>query len=147
MAESKPGKRAIALNKLASQYQGIQSDVVLDAVSGIGLSIIDRLLPTILEDDDLDDPNSEEAVKKRLQLLRFLSFLPAFMRECRSAAAQKEDLRYIKDKANLVLAGAQRMADILTLAFKDTTYAEGVSEAINGAMTQIELEVKGEGKQ
>jgi hypothetical protein len=126
------GEQAKILNGLAQVYDGLQGDRSLQAIEGIALSLIRQLTQTYQQAPNKLDPD----------ILKLFALLPSFMREARSAASQREEMKFIKDKGALELAGAQRMADILLLAFKDTTYEDALKEAVHGAMLQIEQEAR-----
>lgn len=128
------GLQAEALNEAALSYDGIETDLSLQVVEGIGLTLVRHIMGLYSQHPD----------KMGNDALKLISVMPSFLREIRSAASQKEDLRYIRDRAELTLAGAQRMADILLLAFKDTSYEDALKEAVQGAMLQIETEVRGQ---
>ena len=128
------GEQAKILNGLAQVYDGLEGDRSLASIEGIALSLIRQLTQTYQQAPNKLDPD----------IIKLFSLLPGFMREARSAAASREEMKFIKDRAALELAGAQRMADILLLAFKDTSYEDALKEAVQGAMLQIEQEVKGQ---
>lgn len=127
------GEQAKLLNGLAQVYDGLEGDRSLATVEGIALALIRNLTQTYQQAPNKLDP----------QLLKLFALLPGFMREARSSAASREEMRYIKDRAALELAGAQRMADILVQTFDGTSFEDALKEAVQGAMMQVEQEVKG----
>lgn len=127
------GEQAKVLNGLAQVYDGLQGDRSLATVEGIALSLIRNLTQTYQQSPNKLDP----------QIIKLFALLPGFMREARSAAASREEMKYIKDRSALELAGAQRMGDILLLAFEGTSFEEALREAVQGAMMQVEQEAKG----
>ncbi len=127
------GEQAKVLNGLAQVYDGLEGDRSLITIEGIALSLIRQLTQTYQQAPNKLDPD----------ILKLFALLPGFMREARSAAASREEMKYIKDRSALELAGAQRMADILVQTFDGTSFEDALKEATQGAMMQVEQEVKG----
>ncbi|MGL5922186.1 hypothetical protein [Chroococcidiopsis sp.] len=128
------GAQAQMLNQLAEAYDGLEGDRSLQSVEGIALAMVRQLTSTYQQAPNKLDPD----------IIKLFALVPSLMREARSSAAQREQMKFISDRAALELAGAQRMVDILLLAFKDTSYEDALKEAVQGAMLQIEQEVKGQ---
>ncbi len=126
------GEQAKMLNGLAQVYDGLDGDRSLATIEGIALSLIRQLTQTYQQAPNKLDP----------QLLKLFALLPGFMREARSSAASREEMRHIKDKAALEIAGGQRMCDILVQTFEGTSFEDALREAIQGAMLQIEQEAR-----
>lgn len=127
------GEQAKMLNGLAQVFDGLDGDRSLATIEGIALSLIRQLTQTYQQAPNKLDP----------QLLKLFALLPGFMREARSSAASREEMRHIKDRAALERAGAQRLADILIQAFDGTSFEDALKEAVQGAMMQVEQETKG----
>lgn len=128
------GEQAKILNQLGTVYDGLEGDRSLQTIEGIALALIRQLAQTYQQAPNKLDPD----------ILKLFAMLPALMRECRSSASQREEMRFIKDRAALELAGAQRMADILIQTFEGTSYEDSLREAVTGAMMQVEQEAKGQ---
>lgn len=126
------GAQAQVLNQLAEVYDGLEGDRSLASVEGIALSLIRSITQIYQQSPNKLDP----------AILKLFALTPALMREARSSAAQREQLNFIRDRAELVLAGAQRGFDILVQTFEGTSFEDSLREAITGAMLQIEQESK-----
>lgn len=126
------GEQAQILNSLAQTYDGLEGLSSLQTVEGIALALIRQLAQTYQQAPNKLDPS----------VLKLFALLPGLMRECRSSAAQREEMRFIKDRAELTMAGAQRAFDILVQTFEGTSFEDSLREAITGAAIQIEQEAK-----
>lgn len=126
------GEQALMLNGLAQVYDGLEGDCSLQTVEGIAITLIRQITQIYQQAPNKLDPS----------ILRLFVLLPALMRECRSSAAQREQLRFITDRAALEIAGGQRVCDILVQTFEGTSFEDALREAIRGAMLQIEQEVR-----
>lgn len=126
------GEQAKILNGLAQVYDGLEGDRSLQTVEGIALSLIRQLTQTWQSAPNKLDPD----------ILKLFALLPPLMRECRSSAAQREQMQFIRDRAALEIAGAQRACDILLQTFQATAFEDSLREATRGAMSQIEQEAR-----
>ncbi|MUL39436.1 hypothetical protein [Gloeocapsopsis dulcis] len=126
------GEQAKILNGLAQVYDGLEGDRSLQTVEGIAITLIRQITQIYLQAPNKLDP----------AILKLFVLLPSLMRECRSSAAQREQLRFITDRAALEIAGGQRVCDILVQTFEGTSFEDALREAIRGAMLQIEQEAK-----
>jgi hypothetical protein len=126
------GQQAQILNQLGEVYDGLEGDRSLASVEGIALSLIRELTQLYRT-----APN-----KLDKDVIKLFALLPAFLREARSAASQREQLSFVRDRAELVLAGGQRVADLLVQTFEGTSFEDSLREAITGVMLQLERESK-----
>ncbi len=126
------GAQAQVLNQLAEVYDGLEGDRSLASIEGIALSLIRQLTQMWQASPNKLDPET----------LKLFAFLPSLMRAARSSAAQREQQKFIVDRAALELAGGQTMGDILIQTFEGTAFEDALREAVRGAMQQIEQETK-----
>lgn len=126
------GEQAQMLNGLAQVYDGLEGDRSLQTVEGIAITLIRHITQIYQQAPNKLDP----------AILKLFVLLPPLMREVRSSAAQREQLRFITDRAALEIAGGQRACDILVQTFEGTSFEDALREAIRGAMLQIEQEAK-----
>lgn len=125
------GAYAIEMKNAAAKYAGIDPLSTLSAVEGSAIQLAETIRQKIVI-SAVEEMNASEVGMMKL--------IPALMREARAAAADKQRLKYTKDRAALEMAGAQRLADILMRVFEDTPMEEPVKEAIDGGLAQVESE-------
>lgn len=127
------GTRAIAIKKAATEYAGIDPFSTLSAIEGSAIQLAQSIREVI------DLRGVDELTPSAVGVMKMI---PGLMREARGAAADKQKLRFTKDRAMLEVAGAQRLADILMRTFEDTPMEEPVREAVDGGIAQVEAEAE-----
>lgn len=123
------GQQAIAFNALASEYTGVEVGDALQKLLVINANLIDRFL-TIIQSLDSEAFRVENIV----------STIPALSREMRACASELNNLRYVKDRKELEVAGAYRAMQELKLTFADTPFEAALEEASRSVMLRIEGE-------
>lgn len=126
------GKEAERLRLLAQEFQGMDISMTKEWLLGKTNSLLVEL------HNKLDEGLLEEAAPEQL-----IAMTSNLTREMKSIADSIAKDRYIKDRTELELAGAHRLADILEITFKDTQMLAAVQSAIRSALEQIETEILG----
>lgn len=127
------GDQAIALNALMSPYAGIDPQ---DALS-MSLGVSTNLLCDLLRSVDASFVQSL-SVSKPESLLHALSVL---VKEQRVASGKLHELKQIRDRTQLELAGGYRLLEIVRNLAKDTPHESVILEFLDGGILQLESEI------
>lgn len=126
------GEQAKAINELARSSAGIDHRAVLEimltrttAMANSAFNQLEKLCEKgIIDGADLD---------------QLFKLIPALNRELRATSSQLGELNYIRDRAELELAGAYRMLEGLRQIFDDNpAILEPLKTAANSVLAEIE---------
>jgi hypothetical protein len=126
------GKEAELFRIAAQEFQGMDTALAKEWLMGKTAKLVMELHAK------LDEGLLEEAAPEQL-----IALTANLTRELKSITESIGKDRYIKDRSELELAGAHRLADILEMTFKDTQLQATIQSAIKGALEQIETEILG----
>lgn len=139
------GDKAKALNEIAINYRGIDVQDSLEFALGIAFEQLNRMqgLLNQFAEIKVKVENEEEVSEAELQLLKsgqsgFLMMVPTLLRELRSIAANINDYKFIRDKRELEMSGAEAVVQELLIVFKDMPIENAVQEACRGAIAKLE---------
>ncbi len=139
------GEKAKALNALAINYRGIDVYDSLEFALGIAFEQLNRLQDLLNQFAEIKAKfeNGEDVSEAELQLLKsgqsgFLMMVPTLLRELRSIAANINDYKFIRDKRELEMAGAEAVVQELLIVFKDMPIENAIQEACRGAIAKLE---------
>ena len=139
------GEKAKALNALAINYRGIDVYDSLEFALGIAFEQLNRMQELLNQFAEIKARfDKHEAVSdEELQLLKsgqsgFLMMVPTLLRELRSIAANINDYKFIRDKRELEMAGAEAVVQELLIVFKDMPVENAVEAACRGAIAKLE---------
>ena len=128
-SKQKVGSEALSYNKDLEKYQG--ADLSLGLARKVGATmgrLLDKGVEQLEQTDWSKIPPSE-----------ILKFIPAAAREQNNTLKIVSEFQQIKDKKDLVFAGAYRMQQEILDTFKDNPLIyEAVQEAARAAMLVIE---------
>lgn len=128
-SKQKVGSEALSYNKDLEKYQG--ADLSLGLARKVGATmgrLLDKGIDQLEQTDWSKIPPSE-----------ILKFIPAAAREQNNTLKIVSEFQQIKDKKDLVFAGAYRMQQEILETFKDNPLIyEAVQEAARAAMLVIE---------
>lgn len=122
------GEKAQVFNALLKEYEGVEAEKVLQ-----------RLLVTLSEQLDTAI-NSITTAEKPVSPTEYLRLLPQLGRELRSVVTAINTLQFLKERRELEMAGALRMANELKNIFKDTPFEIPLSEGVRSIMLEMEEE-------
>ena len=128
-SKQKVGSEALSYNKDLEKYQG--ADLSLGLARKVGATM-GRLLDKGVE-------QLEQTDWSKIPPSKILKFIPAAAREQNNTLKIVSEFQQIKDKKDLVFAGAYRMQQEILDTFKDNPLIyEAVQEAARAAMLVIE---------
>lgn len=122
----KVGAEAAKMNLLLADYDGLASEAILHRMA----TIFSQQLDIAITDISLSDQPVEKA--------DLLKVIPHFGREARSCVTAANQLKDIRDRKALEMAGAFRMAQELRLIFTDSPFESALDEGIKSAFQRIE---------
>jgi hypothetical protein len=129
-SKQKVGSEALSYNKDLEKYQG--ADLSLGLARKVGATmggLIDKGLEQL----------NKEGVFEKIPPSEILKAIPALAREQNNTLKIVSEFQQIKDKKDLVYAGAYRMKEEILETFKDNPLIyEAVQEAGRAAMLVIE---------
>lgn len=125
------GSEAIAINAMAQQYAGADPYAVLQMSMAVAAKLADTLLGRA---DEVVNTASPENV---------LHTLSTLLKEQRTCATTLHELKTIRDRRALELAGGYRVIEILRNHARDTAHEAIIQEFCDGAIAQLEQEVNG----
>lgn len=131
------GREAIVFNDMASTYAGLDTKSAQEWLLGNTGTVLAKAF-TKLQDMDLDTIERPGEI---------MALLPGLQREFRSLATSLAQQKYIENKTSLELAGAYRVAEILRQIFQGTQFQRPLDQALEGALMQLEEEVRKSAKQ
>lgn len=139
------GEEAAQLNKSASRYQGVET---FDALQ-FGLGLVVKQLAVI--ESELGQYNTIKAKAESGEPLTmteehymkggwqgFMMLLTPMLKELRAIAQGVNEYRYIRDRQELEIAGAQTAMQELLLIFADSPFEDALKEGIRGVMKKME---------
>ena len=139
------GDKAKALNALAINYRGIDVYDSLEFALGIAFEQLNRMQALLNQFAAVKSrvENGEAVSDEELQLLKsgqsgFLMMVPTLLRELRSIAANINDYKFIRDKRELEMSGAEAVVQELLIVFKDLPIENAIQEACRGAIAKLE---------
>jgi|GEM_PF-2481571 len=139
------GEKAKALNALAINYRGIDVYDSLEFALGIAFEQLNRLQDLLNQFAVIKVrvENQEDVSEAELQLLKsgqsgFLMMVPTLLRELRSIAGNINEYKFIRDKRELEMAGAEAVVQELLIVFKDLPIENAIQEACRGAIAKLE---------
>jgi hypothetical protein len=118
------GVKAAALNVLLKDFQGVDHGKILE-----------KLIVTLSVQLD----NAIEAIEnQRVDAEHYVKIFPSICRELSSIISTYNELRYVKDRKSLEMAGATRLARGLMILFKGEAFAEALEEGISSVVLEME---------
>jgi len=120
------GEQAIALNKFAEEWEGLEPHLTLQAAAGISTKIVSHLYNT-LDQETIDTASIGSKLTNLTELLKEL-------RQCSQTIAeiqQRDDAQQIR------IAGAYEMAEELKKQFKGTPFEGSLNAMITPVMKKI----------
>lgn len=139
------GDKAKALNALAINYRGIDVYDSLEFALGIAFEQLNRMQDLLNQFAAIKArfDNHESVSDEELQVLKsgqsgFLMMVPTLLRELRSIAANINDYKFIRDRRELEMAGAEAVVQELLIVFKDLPIENAIQEACRGALAKLE---------
>lgn len=139
------GDKAKALNALAINYRGIDVYDSLEFALGIAFEQLNRMQGQLELFAAVKSrfENGEDVSDAELQLLKsgqsgFLMMVPTLLRELRSIATNINDYKFIRDKRELEMAGAEAVVQEILIVFKDLPIENAIQEACRGAIAKLE---------
>ena len=121
------GSEAKRFNALTSIFVGVELQDALEKLLIINANLVDNLMTTI-ESRDMQD----------VSVAGLLTSIPQMSREIRACASELNNLKYLRDRRELEIAGAYRAIQELQLIFKDTPFEAPLKEASRSAIAKIE---------
>lgn len=127
------GKQAAAIHEMAAAYEGLDPEQCLIMVTSLATTFVRECLNAIQESNAIGVLAAENPEK-------LLQLLPSLLRESRAASSQLHRLKRREEDRNLILCGANAMAEKLRQIFKDTAMESALATGIEGATLEIEVE-------
>lgn len=128
-AVKKIGMQAERLNSQLDSYKGV------DAAASLEKSIVQfsQLM-------DLAMTNAITADPEEISPESWLKSISNLGKEMRSATNAANSLKYVKERKSLIMAGANRLAQELSIIFTDTPFEPALQAALQSALDRIESE-------
>jgi hypothetical protein len=123
------GQEAKRFNLLATEYNGVEIGDALQKLLIVNANLIDRFIITL-----------ESASTEDIRLEQLVTAIPSLSREVRACASELQQLKYVKDRKELEMAGAYRAIQELKLIFADSAFEQALDEAARSVMTRLEGE-------
>lgn len=123
------GQEAKRFNLLATEYNGVEISDALQKLLIVNANLIDRFIITL-----------ESASTEDIRLEQLVTAIPSLSREVRACASELQQLKYLKDRKELEVAGAYRAIQELKLIFADTPFEQALEEAARSVLSRIDGE-------